>query len=135
MLCVFNIFSSQQTFNRFIRTMSKNLKINQDLQDERDKVNFSVEEFTNFYYGGVKNVQEKRSLGLNNFLLINELKLLTFLFLEKYFLSDPELNLSLDMSYLSYKEKYEEAVRRSVIVHKKLIKLLLDSDGGLEAFT
>lgn len=56
------------------------------------------------------------------------------LFLEKYFLSDSELNLSLDMSYLSYKEKYEEAIRRSVVVHKKLIKLFHESSGGQDDF-
>lgn len=38
-------------------------KINKDLQDERDKVKFNVEEFTNWYYDGAEKVAEKRSLG------------------------------------------------------------------------
>lgn len=37
--------------------------MNQDLKDERDKIKFNVEEFTNFYYGGAQNVAKKRFLG------------------------------------------------------------------------
>lgn len=56
------------------------------------------------------------------------------LVLENYFLSDKELNLQLDMSYLSYKEKYEEAIRRSTIVFKKLQQLHQEMGGTHEAF-
>lgn len=38
-------------------------KINTDLQEERDKITFDVEEFTKWYYGGVDKVEEKRFLG------------------------------------------------------------------------
>lgn len=38
-------------------------KINEDLQEERNKVIFSVEEFTNWYHGGSELVQQKRFLG------------------------------------------------------------------------
>lgn len=38
-------------------------KINKDLKEARDKVSFNVEEFTNWYYGGSENVEEKRLLG------------------------------------------------------------------------
>lgn len=38
-------------------------KINPDLQEERDKIPFDVEEFTTWYYGGADKVEEKRSLG------------------------------------------------------------------------
>lgn len=38
-------------------------KINPDLIEERSKVEFNVEEFTNFFYGGEDKVQEKRFLG------------------------------------------------------------------------
>jgi acyl-CoA oxidase len=44
-------------------------------------------------------------------------------FLENYFLTDPELKLEVDMSYMSHKEKYEEAIRRITIVMKKIQKL------------
>lgn len=40
-------------------------KINPDLKEERDKVGFNVEEFTNWYYGGADNVKEKRFFGKN----------------------------------------------------------------------
>lgn len=43
--------------------MQKPTKVNPDLQEERDKVQFNVEEFTNWYYGGKENVQQKRFLG------------------------------------------------------------------------
>lgn len=38
-------------------------KINPDLQEARDKVTFKTEEFTNWYYGGVDKVKEKRFFG------------------------------------------------------------------------
>lgn len=56
------------------------------------------------------------------------------LFLEQYFLSDKDLNLGLDISYLSYKEKYEEAIRRSTIIYKKLQQLHDEMGGSQEAF-
>lgn len=37
--------------------------LNPDLKEERDKVKFSVEEFTNWYYGGSAKVEEKRFYG------------------------------------------------------------------------
>lgn len=39
------------------------LKTNPDLTEERKKVEFNVEEFTNWFYGGEDKVQEKRFLG------------------------------------------------------------------------
>lgn len=38
-------------------------KVNPDLQEERDKVSFKVEEFTNWFHGGEEKVEEKRFLG------------------------------------------------------------------------
>lgn len=38
-------------------------KLNIDIQDERERVAFDVEEFTNWYYGGKEKVEEKRFLG------------------------------------------------------------------------
>lgn len=40
-------------------------KVNKDLQEERNTVNFNIEEFTNFYYNGADKVAEKRRLGKN----------------------------------------------------------------------
>lgn len=38
-------------------------KINPDLKEERDKVTFNVEEFTNWYHGGAENVADKKFVG------------------------------------------------------------------------
>lgn len=42
--------------------------------------------------------------------------------------------MDLDISYLSYKEKYEEAIRRNVIIYRKLMKLLENIDGGQDQY-
>lgn len=39
------------------------MSLNSDLEDARNKVTFSVEEFTNWYHGGAEKVKEKRLLG------------------------------------------------------------------------
>lgn len=43
--------------------MPSGSKLNKDLQDEREKVSFEVSEFTIWYHGGAKKVEEKRFLG------------------------------------------------------------------------
>lgn len=43
--------------------MPVNSKLSKDIQDERHNVTFNIEELTNWYYGSVKNVEEKRFLG------------------------------------------------------------------------
>lgn len=40
------------------------VKVNKDLQDERDKIDFDIEEFTNWFYKGADKVEEKRFLGI-----------------------------------------------------------------------
>jgi hypothetical protein len=39
-------------------------KVNKDLLEERNKVKFNVEEFTNWFFGGAEKVKEKRSIGI-----------------------------------------------------------------------
>lgn len=53
-------------------------------------------------------------------------------FLENYFLNDPEIQNNVDMSYLSHKEKYEEAIRRTTVVMKKIKKLQSEGQDGPE---
>lgn len=43
--------------------MTTKTKVNQDLHEERQKIAFNVDEFTNWYYGGEANVRDKRYLG------------------------------------------------------------------------
>lgn len=38
-------------------------KLNPDIKEERDKVTFNIEEFTNWYHQGAEKVKEKRFLG------------------------------------------------------------------------
>lgn len=49
---------------------------------------------------------------------------------EKCFFEDPELSSDVDMSYMSHKEKYEEAIRRITVVLKKIKKLQSEGRGG-----
>lgn len=37
--------------------------VSKELKEERDKVKFNVEEFTNWFYGGEEKVKEKRFMG------------------------------------------------------------------------
>lgn len=104
-------------------------KVNKDLKDERDKVSFSVEEFTNWYHGGVDKVAEKRFFGMMALRKRCE-NFYNLLSLDDYFLLDPELTSSVDMSYLSHKEKYEEAIRRTTVMLKKIKKLESEGHSG-----
>lgn len=103
--------------------MSANQKINKDLKEERDRVTFDVEEFAKWYHGGAKQLEEKRFLGNNNWYTWHAHKIILHCFVENYILLDPDLQLELDTSYLSHKEKYEEAIRRVVVILKRIEKL------------
>lgn len=49
--------------------MTAHSKMNPDIQEEREKVSFNLEEFTNWYHGGVAKVEEKRFLGMTCLIL------------------------------------------------------------------
>jgi hypothetical protein len=42
--------------------------------------------------------------------------------------------LQLDTSYLSYKDRYEEAMRRSIVVFENVKKLIKETNGGEREF-
>ncbi|XP_013149592.1 PREDICTED: probable peroxisomal acyl-coenzyme A oxidase 1 [Papilio polytes] len=89
-------------------------KVNIDLQKERAKCNFNTEELTNLLDWGVKYTERRRNL---------EQKVLSV----KGLLDDtPE-------EYLSHKEKYENAIRKSVLFYKTL--QLLDDDMSVDERT
>lgn len=48
---------------------------------------------------------------------------------ESYFLDDPELKDKVATSYLSHKEQYEEAIRKSAVILKKLKELQAQGRG------
>lgn len=57
-----------------------------------------------------------------------------FVFVENFFLSDPALKDSVPISYLSHKEKYEEAIRKSTLVFKKIRDLQAEGRDGVDIY-
>lgn len=55
-------------------------------------------------------------------------------FPEKFFLSDPELKDSVSISYMSHKEKYEESIRKSTLVFRKIRELQAEGRDGVEIY-
>lgn len=39
------------------------VKVNTDLQKERDRIKFDLKELTNWFYGGEKNAEERKYFG------------------------------------------------------------------------
>ena len=97
-------------------------KMNPDIQEERSKIQFNIEEFTNWYHGGKTNVEEKRFIGKDCFFKII-LMLILIIFPENFFLNDPEMQSNFPTCYMSHKELYEDALRRTAITLRKLQEL------------
>lgn len=57
-----------------------------------------------------------------------------FKILENFFLSDPEMRDETPISYLSHKEKYESAVKRVVLVLKKIQELQAQGRAGVDIY-
>jgi hypothetical protein len=53
--------------------------MNKELQEERDKINFDIEELTNFFHGGAENVKKKRFLGKQSSTIIAILMIISFI--------------------------------------------------------
>lgn len=66
-------------------------KINRDLQEERNKVQFNIEEFTNWYYDGANNVAQKRELGKVLKSKVTKFKALNFFVYRKVLLIGPRI--------------------------------------------
>lgn len=64
-MCAANRFKFPDDLGKYrsLVTMPAASKINPDLEEERKKVAFNVEEFTNWYHGGADKVADKRFLG------------------------------------------------------------------------
>lgn len=113
---MFKIYkTAQSNRNKAPVNMPSQSKINKDIQEERDKCSFNVEDFAAWYFKGRDKLEDKR-------------------FLDNYFLSDPELQDKVPMSLLSHKEKYEEAVRKATVIFTKVRKLQEDGKGGVENY-
>jgi len=89
--------------------------INPDLENERKKCTFDVEEFARYWIGDQNKLDEKRAR-------------------EDFFLNDPELQDELPPSYLSHKELYEYAIRKSTIIFKKIRQLQAEGKDGVDNY-
>ncbi|XP_063833308.1 probable peroxisomal acyl-coenzyme A oxidase 1 [Ostrinia nubilalis] len=81
--------------------MAVNVEINENLVKERSKCTFNVKELTHIFDGGEKLTQERKRL-VNAILSVKELQD-----------EVPEL-------YLSYNERYENVVRKGILLHSVL---------------
>ncbi|KAI5632449.1 acyl-CoA oxidase domain-containing protein [Phthorimaea operculella] len=79
-------------------------KINEDLLRERKKCTFNIEEMTNYFDGGPERTLERRQR-------------------EKILMSQKEFFEGTPEEYLGHKEKYENAVKKSVLVFGMVRKL------------
>ncbi|XP_059613153.1 probable peroxisomal acyl-coenzyme A oxidase 1 [Phlebotomus argentipes] len=90
-------------------------KVNPDLENERKKCSFLVEDFAEFWHEGKEKLSEKR-------------------WREDFFLNDPEMKSAVPMEYLSHKEKYEEGVRKSTIGFRKIRELRSLGKDGIDNY-
>lgn len=109
--------------------MKFSTKENKNLREERSKVTMNIEEFSSWYHGGAVQLQEKRFLGESSQDQMLSLLAKFDLWLENEFSSDSDLQ-TVDMSYLSHKDKYEEAIKRATLVMQKIKKLQSEGRGG-----
>ncbi|XP_055310444.1 probable peroxisomal acyl-coenzyme A oxidase 1 [Sitodiplosis mosellana] len=89
--------------------------INSDLEKERRKCTFDVEELARYWIGDQSKLEEKRAR-------------------EDFFLNDPELQDETPPSYLSHKELYEYAIRKSTIVFRKIKQLQEEGKDGVDNY-
>nr|BAN20496.1 acyl-CoA oxidase [Riptortus pedestris] len=77
------------------------IKVNEDLQKERGKGNFNLEELTNLLDGGAEKTEQRREL-------------------VEFFVKDPDFKDKIPVEYLSYTDRYREAVRKSCLMFYKI---------------
>ncbi|XP_014241955.1 probable peroxisomal acyl-coenzyme A oxidase 1 [Cimex lectularius] len=94
---------------------SKTMKVNPILVKEREKATFNSEEFTNVFDGGADNTNIRRRL-------------------TDFFMNDERFDDNVPIEYLSYAERYEEALKRSCILFEKLIEWQQTHGDGIEIF-
>jgi len=61
--------------------------------------------------------------------------LIFFFFIENFFLSDPEVEDTIPSYYMSHKEKYEESIRKAVVVSTKIRNLSKKGMDGIDNYT
>ncbi|XP_055529883.1 probable peroxisomal acyl-coenzyme A oxidase 1 [Wyeomyia smithii] len=90
-------------------------EVNKDLQIERNKCSFNNEEFTLWWIGGETKLKEKH-------------------FREKFFLSEPEFFDKTPLHFASHKEIYEESIRKSTLIFRKVKKLQEQGKDGVDNY-
>ncbi|BES92692.1 unnamed protein product [Nesidiocoris tenuis] len=80
---------------------AERVTLNVDLRKEREKGTFDVDELTYLIDGGKKKTEERREL-------------------VEFFIKDPVFREGVPMEYLSHAERYEEAVRKSCLMFRKI---------------
>ncbi|XP_063700828.1 probable peroxisomal acyl-coenzyme A oxidase 1 [Culicoides brevitarsis] len=96
-----------------INTMAK--KVNPDIAKERKKCTFDVEEMACWWNNGAQKLKEKRER-------------------EQFFLNDPELNDKVPYYFKSHTEKYEESVRKAVVICRKIKELQDQGKDGVDNY-
>ncbi|ETN61709.1 acyl-CoA oxidase [Anopheles darlingi] len=85
--------------------------VNKDLQAERAKCSFDKNEFTLWWVGGSDKLKEKNDL-------------------EKFLENDPDFHNTTPLHFLSHKELYEETIRQSTAIFRKVRKFHEDRGNG-----
>ena len=115
--------------------------VNEDLLAERKKCTFNVQELTHLLDGGEEKTKDRKALGNLILFFYHQLNLLrdfhsclayfllgskvsdifsNGLSTEEFFLSDEKLKDVVPSIYLSHKERYEEAIRKSCLLVRKI---------------
>lgn len=97
--------------------------VNKDLKKERENCPFDIDELTNFWDGGINKTIYRKKMGMYEYQIRPGLTclpiIISSIFLESFFLSDPNLIDNIPIEYLSHKERYECGIRKSCIVFRK----------------
>lgn len=89
--------------------------MNPDLVRERQNCTFRTSELTVYLDGGEEKTADRKSR-------------------ESFFLDDPELKYQTPPDYLSHKEKYEEAIKKSCVIFRKVRELQAQGKGSVDSF-
>jgi len=92
------------------------IKVNPDLQKERNSATFNTEEFILWWSDGKRKYEEKKSL-------------------ETLFFDDPALKDDIPISYMSHKELYENGVRKACIIGEKIRELRNNGEDSVDLYS
>ncbi|KAF2885800.1 hypothetical protein ILUMI_20383 [Ignelater luminosus] len=94
---------------------NKKNTVNADLLKERQTCTFNTSELTYLLDGGEEKTNERKKR-------------------ESFFLDDPMLKYTVPLEYLSHKEKYEEAIKKTCVIFRKVQQLQREGKAGMDNF-